>query len=331
MTYTVQTPAVLLPPSPGIPPVARGKDAMVDMDDLEAEAKDIKGRLVSADRYKTSQLLAQLRALGARMPAHGRRARRSANIIQMVITQAEQQLAALDEEQTMKHFEHFAHFAFQAVIYTAMSQQAKVFYNNIDANATYEVAPVTAGGVVVTDAKIEVDGEHLRSHFSMIKYHSMSESEKKDVLSKTFGTDKDNELVSRDAAVLKRERDELGLLHRALEDMEAYKAFMGLSKSGLRVQKALIEIAYDHQGFARAHGEVDALLRAYDRLMQNPADEEAATALKLARARMKKTLKEEIIDRILLDADEGAPAKAGEITPPLTPLAPRTQKTLETH
>lgn len=239
-------------------------------------------------------------------------------MIQMAITQAEQQLEALsDESGRFKEDSHARHL-FQVAVYATMSGQAKKFYNEIDKKTTYTLAPVK-DGMVVDTVKKEVHGEELRKKFSLLKYHSMSEAEKKDVLHSTFGMI--NDLIPDNLDKLKAERDDVFALHQALKDMEAYKAYMSISKLGGSIRNVLVDVANDHEGFARAHVEVDMLVAAYDKLMVNPKDEQAIAAFKAARMKMRKTLKDDVIDKILLNNDSGGLGR-DIISPPITPILP---------
>ncbi|MBY0407133.1 MAG: hypothetical protein K2Q01_05530 [Rickettsiales bacterium] len=279
-------------------------DTLDDPCAVEAEAISLRQSLSSASRDRTRMVLEQLKALNSRLPPRGRHNRRSAGVIISAISQAEQQLEAQEDDYYLHSHDSMAtRRAFAAAVYTVMSAADKEFYNQIEQKATYSIAPVSDEGVVVTSVKEEVTGEELQQRFSILKYHSMSEAEKRDVLNRTFGTNNDSEVVATSKDVLKREREGLVELHQALKDMEAYKAYRHITGSLGYLMGAMGKIGRDHEVFERAHEDVDALIRAYDKLIENPEDENARTQLKLFRARMKRTLKDDVINKLLLEAE----------------------------
>ncbi len=295
-----------------------------DLHTVDEEAHELKMALASANRDRTRIILDQMKSLAGRMPTQGRKARRSAGVLQAAITQAEQQLEALnDDEYRRTHDDAAVRRLFEIAVYSTMSKDAKMFYNNIEHDKTYKLVAVAPGGKVEKTIEKEVEGEHLRRHFSLLKFHSMSEAEKRQVLNETFGVDNAVEQVANDAAKLKAEREELAHLHDALKDMEAYRAYISITHSHGNLRKVMVEIALDHDHFQRAHKEVDALVQAYDAVLAAPDDEGAKVRLVEARRRMKKTLKDDIINDVLLDANDGGvqPMRApGEMLSPLTPM-----------
>lgn len=311
------------PPAAGAAPVFCDRRIPDELRGIEAEAGAIRTALASASRDQTRRLLTQLKALSARMPVYsGRRARRSAGVIQAAITQAEQQLECLSDDEGQRLHDAHASPAFERHVYHAMSRRAKHFYDTIDGRSTYRLAPVSEGGQVLETVRRDVQGNELRKDFSLLKYHSMSEDRKREVLTRSFGTADHGEPVAADTAVLRREREELAPLRRALRMMEAYKAFTSMLRARGSVNRVMTAIASDHDHFARAHAQADALAAAYDRLLEDPRDEDAQMQLARVRARMKKTLKDDIIEGVLLDADMyGQGPGLGSLTPVPTPPA----------
>lgn len=312
----VENPAQLRNYQPVMQPV-QGPD-LIDSHDVMQEALELRAQLRTANRDQTREVLEKLRCLSSRISGNGRRARRSAGIVQSSITQAQQQLETLSDE--ANYLEQFfaSQKALELCVYVAMSKPAQEFYHAIE-QKTYHIAPVTRAGVVSVGEKREVEGEQLRHEFSMIKYHSMTEVEKRSMLNEALRMNESAELVSNNPDYLIVERKAVAELHGYLRNMEAYKAYRNLTDRKGRPLDAMLEIAREHDDFMRAHAAVDDLLRAYDRLILHIYDAEAIEDFKATRSRMKRILKEDIMERVLLDGDSASETH-GSITPPITPV-----------
>jgi hypothetical protein len=299
-------------------------DTLDDAHGVEEEALSLKQQLSSADRDKTRLLLVQLKALHSRVPTTGRKARRMAGMIIAAIAQAEHQLEAQEDETYNHNYNRLqARRAFIEAVYNVMNRVDRDFFHTIDKNAIYKIAPVSESGVVVTSTKEEVTGEELQHKFSILKYHSLSEQEKRDVLHRTFGTQAGDELPT-EVEALRRQRVELAELQGALRHMEAYRAYLHFTQSAGYLMGAMGKIGSDHEIFAKAHVQLAATLEAYDRLIADPSDEQAKNDLKRLRTMMRQTLKDEVINRVLGSTESSENGMKLDIfdavTPPCLPL-----------
>lgn len=281
-----------------------GDTAGNDPAQLEREALSIKSELGGANLEQTRSLLNQLKQLQNRIPMGGRKGRRSSSVIATAIVQAEQQLE-LQETATSWRSSEAMPVVLQVALYAGMTVAQKDFYNEIEKKAEYNLTAVKANGRLDTAGEQTISGAALREHFSVLKFHSLKEGEKRDLLSRAFGTEQPDEDAPKGKEQLKAEQEELKSIRHALRDMEAYKAYMLLVHSGLGVREALAEIARNRRRFAKALSDVEALHTAYDELQEAPDDGMLKARLALARRNMKQSLKSDIIDGVLAEDTDG--------------------------
>jgi hypothetical protein len=181
------------------------------------------------------------------------------------------------------------------------------------------VAAVEGGKVKPMEEKA-ITGEELRKNFSVLKYHSLKEDEKKDLLEKTFGIARPDEDRKKTPAELKAEMQDLTQLRGALKELEAYKAYRVLMASGNDIKGGLAQIALNHRHFRKADAQIEAVQKAYEELLASPDDGMAAAKLAVLRREMKQTLKDDVMGRVLT---EGTDTGSKSLTPPVlqSPLA----------
>ena len=223
-------------------PVSYGDTAGNNPDVLEREAMSIKSELTGANRERTQDLISQLKGLQSRIPVGGRKSRRTSSVIATAIVQAQQQLEVQMLDHSWRSSEVMP-VVMEAALYHGMTVAQKAFYNDIEKKAEYNLAAVNEKGKIEATGEKKITGEELRKHFGVLQYHSLKESEKRELLSKTFGTAAPDEDTPKTKAQLKADQEELASIHRALHDMEAYKAYVLLVHSGLGVRGAGADFA----------------------------------------------------------------------------------------
>lgn len=269
-----------------------------DPSSIEHEAMGIRAQLQSSDQEQTRQLIQRLQGLSARIPQFGTRGRRAAGVVAMVLAQAKTQM----EDQVSSEIvlgNPLMNAALQLSVYYTMNEVQKQVYQQIDKKAEYELVKVDEKGRICSDDEpATVKGETLREEMSLIQYHSLKEDEKKQLISKTFGMDAPDDEQPKTQELLRAEQEGLQKLHKALRNMEAYHAAMQIHK-GAGIRFTLGAIASNHEIFARAHAQVDALHAAYEALAADPANESLKAQLVAARRSMKQTLKHDIMDGVM--------------------------------
>lgn len=288
--------------------VAEGHPADVGAHNINAlvsEAKSIQMQLAGADLDGTKQYLARLQDLLDRIPRDDRRGRRSARIIDAIIVQAQRQLNRQYAEEVIDSLNILLCAEMQITLYQSMSSAQQHFYVHIDNKQTYMLPAIAAHGGLAgaaADTK-EVSGQQLRERFSVLHYHSLSEAEKQSLLNKTFGEG----AICMDAPLTKdalvHRREELAYLRDALQDMEAYKAYLTLSESEGDVRMVLGKIAYNHSRFDSARAQIDALEQVYATLEKSPQDKTALAALEFTRGQLQEQLKNGVMQNALVEDD----------------------------
>jgi hypothetical protein len=275
---------------------------------VEGEVSALMAQLASADQDKIRQIISRLQMLKSKAAPGSTASRRSYRVVADALAQAQLQLIDTMYDDWKDKPQFSFNTMFEVHVYASMGAQAQQFYNAIDQTASYTITPVVQNGQMLVTEQKQIEGKQLRRLFSVVKYHAMSEKDKKDILSKTFGTEAVEDDKPKDATALKAEKEDLQHLHQALRDMEAYKAYILLSQSGGNLQGAMVRVAANHAVFTKAHSKVDEVIRVYTELMANPNDPVARAALKYTRFQLRELLRDEVVNKVLLESVEQPPA-----------------------
>ena len=279
---------------------------------IEKEALMLQADLGSGNLSKTRATLKQLKQLAGMLGRVGSDAGKAQSTINSAISKAQRQIDQLEMEESAKDNKADAQEQFEILVYGTMSATAKKFYDGIDANTLYTIAPVGDKGAVVQQAAKTIDGKSLKRLVSLIKFHSMDTDHKKKILYATFGADAvEGEGTPKDKELLLKKKQELLELHEALDDMEAYKALMISHKYKADIAAAMIK--KNHKIIAAAHAQIDEVSKKYDDLIRDVDNGMAMAILKAAKLKMKTMLKENVIDHVLLDQELAATSISGGV------------------
>lgn len=293
---------------PNMNPAMKKQDAS----GVEKEALNLQASLGSGSLSITRATLRQLRQLSGMVGGLGTKSAQVQGTINGAISKAQSKIAQMEMEEGNRLNDADAQEKFQAVIYSFMSVRAKKFYDSINENATFDLAVVNDDGELDHSKKKHIDGKTLKRLVSIIKFHSLDTASKKKALYETFGSEAaEEEGTPKDKAILAKKKKEILELHEALENMEAYKAYILLHKYRPDVAAAMIE--KNHKAMVRAHEQIDEVARKYDELLNDMDNGMAMATLKVAKLKMKKMLKEDIIDQIMLDQAPAAQTISGAI------------------
>ncbi len=287
-------------------------DSALDAMSIEKQALNLQASLGSGSLGITRATLRQLRQLSGLVGRLGTKSAQVQGTISGAIAKAQRKVEQMEQEEGGRGDDANAQEKFQIAIYGFMSAGAKKFYDNINENASFDLAVVNDDGELDPTHKKHIDGKTLKRLVSIIKFHSLDTASKKKVLYDTFGSDvAEEEGTPKDKAVLAKKKKELLELHEALENMEAYKAYMITHKYRADVAAAMIE--KNHKAMMLAHEQIDEVARKYDELMLDVDNGMAMATLKVAKLKMKKMLKEDIIEQTLLDQAPTAQTISGGV------------------
>lgn len=293
-------------PYPNLNPKMRKGDA----DGVEREAINLQASLGSGSLGVTRATLRQLRLLAGMVGGLGKRSSQTQGTINSAIAKAQSKIKQLEMEETNYVTNEDKQEKFHIAIYGFLSVRAKRFYDSIDENESFTIAPVLDHGQLAHHANKKIDGKTLKRLVTFIKFHSLDTANKKKVLYDVFGSEAaEEEGTPKDSVMLAKKKMELLELHEALDTMEAYKAYIIKSKYKPDIAAAMIE--KNHEKVLLAHEQIDEVAHQYDELIRDVNNGMAMAKIKVAKLKMKKMLKEDIIDQMLLDQESNAPVVAG--------------------
>ena len=277
-----------------------------DSSRIEGDALNIQAGLGGSLSFVRSSLSQLKMLLG--MVGKGKQSAQAQSTITSAIAKAKSRIEQLESEENSKGGSVDLQAKFELVIYGLMSVRAKKFYDSIDENSTFHLAHVNEDGELSAHKVKHIDGKSIKRLLSLIKFHSLDTANKKKVLYDTFGAEAaEEEGTPKDKETLVKKKKELLELHEALDTIEAYKAYMITRKFKPDVAAAMID--KNHQAIIVAHDQIDEVARKYDELIADVNNGMAMATLKVAKLKMKKILKDDVIDHILLDQPVTATAQ----------------------
>jgi hypothetical protein len=284
-----------------------------DSEGIEREAINLQASLGSGNLSVTRSTLRQLRMLAGMVGGLGKRSAQVQGTINSAIAKAQSKISQLEMEENNPVVTQGQQAKFQTAIYSLLSTRAKRFFDDIDEDASFTIAPVMEDGELAHHAKKKVDGKTLKRLITLIKFHSLDTTNKKKVLYEAFGSEAaEEEGTPKDVVLLAKKKKELLNLHEALDTMEAYKAYVISMKYKPDVAAVMIE--KNHQKVMLAHEQIDEVAHQYDDLISDVNNGMAMAKVKVAKLKMKRMLKEDIIDHMLLDQETNAPVISGGLT-----------------
>ena len=280
---------------------------------IEKEALRLQADVSSGGVSKTRSVLNQLKQLAGMVGRVGKKTMQVQGIISNAIAKAQKHLTELEMEERATVNNVDAQAKFEMIVYVTMSPQTQKFYDSIDAHMKYTIAPVNDHGHIVSEAAKNVDGKTLKRLVSLIRFHSLDTDHKKKILSVTFGAGAaEGEGTPKNKALLIKKRKELLKLHDALDDMEAYKAFVISHK--YRASVAAEMIRNNHEVIAQAHEQIDEVRRKYDILIRDIDNSMAMATLKAAKLKMKRMLNHDVIECVMLEQKVDEPSISGGVS-----------------
>jgi len=306
-------------PIAGAPPLPRRLSAVSkpNLHGIEAAALALMSELSSADLSKIKSIVSQLRGLSGMIGRVGSKAGGLQAMISAAIGKAQRQIAELELTEG-RGGSIDPEVKFEMSVYALMSDKAKEFYHEIDADTHYYLAPVNDDGEIVQYAAKKVHGKTLRRLLTLVKFHSFDTASKKKVLEESFGAEAaEGEGTPKDKALLEKKRNELYVVHEALDHLEAYKAYIISRKHEDDIATEMI--ANNHEIIVRAHDQIDEVIRKYDVLTKDINSDMAMALLKVAKLKMKKMLKEDVINHVLLEIVRPPSISGGIEVPSVAP------------
>jgi hypothetical protein len=286
---------------------------------VEKEALNLQAGLSGSNLGATRATLRQLRMLAGSLTGSGKRAAAVQGTISGAIARAQSKIEQLEIEENRRAHSCDPGLKFDLAVYSMMSGRDRRFYDSIDEKQRFVLPVVTEEGELDPYAIRTLDGKSLKRLVSLLKFHSLDTAGKKKVLQDTFGTEAaEEEGTPRDAAVLRKKKEELLELHRALSDLEAYKAYLITRK--YRPQVAALLIERNHKIIAGAHRRIDEVEARYDDALKDVDNGMAVAMLKASKLKMKQVLRDEVVEQVLLDQEATAPLITGGV-PVSEPMA----------
>lgn len=198
--------------------------------------------------------------------------------------------------------------AFQSQMLQLMSSQERQFMNSLEDNKQYKMASIDKDGNVTETGK-SVEGAQLKEDFARVKYHSLTEEQQAGV-TLPDGT-KATHMTP------EQENKELDKLNKSLDDLEGYKAHKLMEQGASRD-----ECKECHRHFDKAREQVHGIqdrIRRRQELRENGKDTEANmenAMIQVDKGRLRKTLKDEVIDDALLgEGKQGSEMKISAASP----------------
>ncbi len=288
----------------------RGGD---DLARLEKEAVMLSAGLAGGGVPATRATLAQLKMLSGMVGQFGTKSAAVKAMIGSAIAKAQRQLQELEDEEHRRGSIDSAEVKFDRIIYDMLSPRAKKFFDAIDEDKAYVIAPINKDGDVVATAAKKVKGSDLRKKLTFIKFQSLDTDSKKKILTDTFGAEEaEHEGTPLTKWALKKRKRELAKLHEALDDLEAYKALTISQKFPHDVADDLIE--RNHKAIALAHAQIDEVNAQYDAVLADMENGVAKAKLRASKLKMKKLLKEDVIEVVLLEQSSATPHISGGVS-----------------
>lgn len=206
--------------------------------------------------------------------------------------------------------------ALEQAVYGKMTEDEKRYFDSLVPGKTYSLISVDEHGRVIEgtlrEGKDGVDGQTLREHFTRIKYHALSDEDKKEVDAAVETAQKKGGRLG--VTISKDEKKELENLDKSLKTLEEKEA------AELHAEGNDVQVARNHTKFNEARRQIRHVTELHDKVSEvenSKTSTEAQKgavrfALKLAKDDLRTTLKEDIMEDTLTHSEHAAQGKANE-------------------